>query len=70
MRYQKTMHLTKLSQLNGLQIGQWFTLHGNRGQWLGTTKQGAGIVAWHHEGQKINQAQKVGKLAHYVRSTY
>lgn len=46
MKYSKTIKIESESTLDSIKIGQWFTLNGTRGQYMGKTKGGHYVVRY------------------------
>ena len=77
-KFTSTVRITSLEMMKmmNLRPGQWVSIMGARGQYLGTTSAGTDIIRWQSEGKKFGQggnspktdAINNGRLRKYARS--
>ena len=76
--FTSTLRVTSLEMLDAMKIkpGQWVSLMGARGQYLGKTSAGTIVIRWQSEGSKFGQggadstkdARANGTLRAYARN--
>jgi len=50
MQYGKTILVSSIGEFKGIKPGQWVQIEtGSRGQYLGTTDNGAAVIRWQNQ---------------------